>query len=144
VVLLGDQCDVPAEIAQRQLDQADAADAHLAGARPVDSGQQSPKRRLAGAARSHHRESLSRRDREVDAVQHIVAVAIGEPHPSRVETFVPRLPPGWCPVVRHLSDTEQPSERRTPYLELVEPGQQPVEWLDELLDIERCRSHLAE
>src|SRR4029450_12385918 len=106
-----------------------AADAHLAGARSVDSGQQPAERRLPRATRSHHRESLSRRDREVNAVQHIVAAAIGDPPPRRIETFVPRLPPGGCPVVRHLGDTEQPSERRTPYLELIEPGQQPVEGL---------------
>src|SRR5262245_48599153 len=144
MVLLRDQRDVSAEIAEWQLDQADPADTHLAGARAVDSGQQPAERRLASPARSHHRESLSRHDREVDAVQHIVAVPIGEPHRRRIETFVARLPPGRCPVVWYLGDTEQPSEGRTADLELIEPGKQPVEGLDELLDIEGRRCYLAE
>ena len=80
VVLLGDQRDVAAQVVERQLDQADVADGHRAGARRVDAREQPAERRLAGARRPDHRDPLADADVEVDAVQHVAALDVGEPH----------------------------------------------------------------
>ena len=85
VVLLGDQRDVAAQVVERQLGQADAADGHRAGARRVDAGEQPAERRLAGAGRADHRDPLADPDVEVDAVQHVAALDVGEPHVVGVE-----------------------------------------------------------
>ena len=85
VVLLGDQRDVAAQVVQRQLDQADAADGHRAGARRVDAGQQPAQRRLAGTGRADHRDPLADPDVEVDAVQHVAPLDVREPHVLGVE-----------------------------------------------------------
>ena len=91
VVLLGDQRDVAAQVVQRQLDQPDAADGDRAGARRVDAGEQPAQRRLARAGRADHGEPLARRDVQVDAVQHVAPLDVGEAHVVGVELLVHRL-----------------------------------------------------
>ena len=91
VVLLGDQRDVAAQVVERQLGQADAADRDRAGARRVDAGEQPAERRLAGAGRPDHRDPLADADVEVDAVQHVAPLDVREAHVVGVELLADRL-----------------------------------------------------
>ena len=91
MVLLGHQRDVAAQVVERQLDQADAADGHRAGARRVDAGEQPAERGLAGAGRPDHRDPLADADVEVDAVQHVAPVDVREPDVVGVELLAVRL-----------------------------------------------------
>ena len=120
VVLLGHQRDVAAQLVQRQLDQPDAADGHRAGAGRVDAGEQPAQRRLAGAGRADHRDPLADADVEVDAVQHVAALDVGEPDVAGVELLAVRLGAGDLAVVGHLRDAEQPGQRGAADLQLVE------------------------
>ena len=108
VVLLGDQRDVAAQVAERQLDQPHAADRDRAGARRVDAREQPAERRLAGARRPDHRDPLADPDVEVDAVQHVAALDVGEPDVVRLELLAHRLGSADLTVVGHLRDAEQP------------------------------------
>ena len=144
MVLLGDQRDVAAQVVERQLDQADAADGHRAGARRVDAGEQPAEGRLAGAGRPDHRDPLADADRQVDAVQHVAAVDVREPHVLGVELLADRLAAGDLAVVGHLGDAEQPGQRRGAELELVEDRDDPVDRVDQHLHVERRRRDRAE
>ena len=144
VVLLGDQRDVPAQFIQRQVHERRAADGDGTGARGVYPGQQPAQRRLAGPARTHYRQPLARPQREVDPVQDVATVHIGVPHPARLDPLVARGDPGDRPVVGDVRHPEQPGQRGGADLQLVEPGQQPVERVDELRDVQRRRGDLPE
>ena len=76
VVLLGDQGDVPAQLLERQVDQRHAADRDGAVGGRVDAGEHPPERRLAGTGRSDHGQPLTGGQVEVDAVQHVVPLAV--------------------------------------------------------------------
>ena len=144
VVFLGDQGDVAAQLVQRELDQRRAADRDRAGARRVDAGEQPAQRGLAGAGRPDHGQPLARAQRQVDAVQHVAAGAVGVADVLRGERSPSGVGAGARPVGGDLGDAEQPGQRGAADLELVEPGQQPVERVDELLDVERGGGDLAE
>ena len=145
VVLLGHQGDVAAQVGERELDQADAADGDRAGPRRVDPGEQPAQRRLAGAGRTDHGEPGARLDVEVDAVQHVAparrrrtgrrVASISSPSGSRA---------GDLAVVGDLGDAEQPGERRRADLELVEDRHDPVDRVDQHLHVEDGRGHLAQ
>ena len=88
VVLLGHQRDVAAQVVERQLDQADTADGHRAGARRVDAGEQPAQGRLAGTGRADHGDPLADPDVEVDAVQHVAPLDVREPDVVGLELLV--------------------------------------------------------
>ncbi len=143
VVLLGDQRDVAAQVVERQLDQADAADGHRAGARRVDAGEQPAERGLAGAGRADHGDPLADADVEVDAVQHVAPLDVREPHVVGVELLAVRLAAADLAVVGHLGDAEQPGQRGGAELELVEDRDDPVDRVDQHLHVERRRGDVA-
>ncbi len=144
VVLLGHQRDVAAQVVQGQLDEADPADRHRAGAGRVDARQEPAQGRLAGARRPDHRDALADADVEVDAVQDVAPVDVGEPHVERVELLVDRLGTRHLTVVGHLGDAEQAGQRGGTHLELVEDRDQPVDRVDQHLHVERRRGHLGQ
>ena len=145
VVLLGDERDVAAQVAERQLDQADVADRHRAGARRVDAGEQPAEGRLARTGRADHRDPLAHADVEVDAVQHVAPLDVGEADVLGVE------------LLRRRRRARRPRGRRAPAptpssrasdggaeLELVEDRHDPVDRVDEHLDVERRRRDLGQ
>ena len=144
VVLLGDQRDVAAQVGERQLDQADPAHGHRAGAGRVDAGQQPAERRLAGAGRPDHRDPLADTDLEVDAVQDVATLDVGEPDVGRVQLLADRLRTADLAVVGHLGHAEQPGQRGRAHLQLVEDRHDPVHRVDEHLHVEGRRGDLAE
>ena len=144
VVLLGDQGDLGAQRLERQRDELDPADPHRAGARPVDARQQPAQGRLARPGRADDRQPLAGAQREVDAVQHVVALAVGE-----AQVLADQVGPGGQvgpghPVLRHLRDAEQPAGRGGADLEPVHLADQPVERAAERLDVQHRRGDLAE
>ena len=91
-----------------------------------------------------HGEPGARFDVEVDAVQHVAAVDVGEADVGGVDLLAVGLLAGHAAVVGDLSDAEEPGERGGADLELVEDRHDPVDGVDEHLDVEDRRGHLAE
>ena len=83
-------------------------------------------------------------DVEVDAVQHVAAVDVGEPDVVGVDPLVRRLRAADVAVVGDVRDAEQPGQRRRTDLELVEDADDPVDRVDQHLHIERRGRDVAE
>ena len=77
-------------------------------------------------------------------MQHVVALAVGEPQVLADQVGAVRQVVAGDPVRRHLGDAEQPARRRGADLEPVDLADQPVERAAERLDVEHRRGDLAE
>ncbi len=142
-MLLGHQCDVLAQfVRRRDPPAAPPAHRHRAGTRAVDAGQQPAQGGLAGAGRADHGQPFTGRHRQIDAVQDIPTLHIGEPNVGGGQALAVRPVPRRGPVGRTGRHTQQPSQRRLPDLQFVQPGQQSVDRIDELLDVQRGRGDL--
>ena len=134
VVLLRDQRHLGAQQLQRQGHQLHPADLDLTGARPVDAGQQPAQRRLARPGRPHHRQPFPGLQVEVDAVQHVVALAVGEAQVVAHQVLIRRTSLTRHPVLRHVGDAQQTRGRRQADLQPVGHLNQAVERIDQPKD----------
>ena len=91
-----------------------------------------------------HGDPLADPDVEVDAVQHVAPVDVGEPHVLGVELLAGGSRAGDLAVVGHLGDAEQPGQRGRAHLQLVEDRDDPVDRVDQHLHVERRRGDLAQ
>ena len=89
-----------------------------------------------------HGQPLARAQVEVDAVQHVVAVAVGEPHVGDLDVLVARRLVARLPVVRDELDAEDPGQGGGADLHLVQPRDQPVDRVDQLHGVQRHRGDL--
>src|SRR5215217_5663560 len=144
VLLLGDEDDVAAQLIQGKVDQAGPADGDRPGAGRVDPGEQPAQGRLAGAAGPDHGQPLPRAEVEVDPVEDVAAVAVGEADPAGGQALTGRAGAGGPAVGGHVGHPEQAGEGGGPDLEVVEPGQQDVKGLDELAHVEGDGRDLAD
>ena len=83
-------------------------------------------------------------DVEVDAVEDVAALDVGEPDVLGGDLLAARRAAGDLAVVGHLGDAEQPRERGGAHLQLVEDGDDAVDGVDEHLHVERRRGDVAE
>ena len=125
-----------AELVEGQLHQADPADGHRPGPGRVDPGEQPAEGRLAGAAGADHGQPLPWAQVEVDPVEHVPAGGVGEADVPGDQLLADRPAAGDLPVGRHVGDPEQAGEGGRADLEVVEPGQDHVQGIDELAHVE--------
>ena len=121
VVLLGDERDVAAQLVELEVDESDAADGHRARARPVDAGEQASERGLAGARGTDDGDALASRERQVDPVEHVVALTVRVADVVGLDALVDRLLAGRRPVVLDERHADEAGHRRRADLELVQP-----------------------
>ena len=143
VLLLGDQDDVAAELVEGQLDQADPADGDRPGPGRVDPGQQAAKGRLAGAAAGRPWPAAplpGGRDRPRGGRP---GPGVGEADVAGGQPLRGRPAAGGLAVGRDVGDPEQTGEGGRAHLELVQPGQQDVDRLDQLAHVEGDGGDLA-
>ena len=81
---------------------------------------------------------------EVDAVQHVVALAVGEAEVLADEVDAVGQPVAGRAVRPDLGDAEQPARGRRADLEPVDLADQPVERVAQRLDVQHGRGDLAE
>ena len=129
---------------ERELDEPDAADLDLPGARRVDAREKPAECRLARARRADDGNALARAQVEVDAVEHVPADEVRVPHVPRRELDAVGLTIGRSPVGRNGGDADEPRERRGADLDLVEPGDEPVDRVGQLLRVEDDGRDLAD
>ncbi len=77
-------------------------------------------------------------------MQHVVAFAVGVPHVVGDHRLAEGAARARVAVVGDVRHAEQPGHGRPADLELVDPRQQPVERVDELLHVQRGRGHLGQ
>ena len=99
---------------------------------------------LPAPGRADHGDPLADPDVEVDAVQHVAALDVGEPDVVGVDLLAVGCGAGDLAVVGHLGDAEQPGQRGGADLQLVEDADDPVDRVDQHLHVERRRRDLAE
>ncbi len=107
-------------------------------------GEQPAERRLAGARGPDDGDPLARLEIEPDPVQHVAARDVGVADVVRAQPVVLGLLAARRAVGRHVGDADEPGERGAADLHLVEPREQPVDRVGELLDVEHDRRHLAD
>ena len=73
----------------------------------------------------------------VDPVQHVVALAVGEPQVPTDQLRPVRPLVAGLPVLRHLGDAQQPGGRGDADLQPVHVADQPVQRLDQRLDVQQ-------
>ncbi len=110
----------------------------------MDAGEQAAERRLAGTGRTDDGDPLAGLEVELDPVQHVAAGDVGVAHVVGAQPVVVGLLAGRLAVGRNVGDADEPGERRPADLNLVEPREQPVDRIGELLDVEHDRRHLAD
>ena len=144
VLLLRHERHLSAERLERQVDESDPADVDPSRPRRMNAREQSPQRRLPGPRRPDDGDPLARLEVEVEPVEDVVPLAVRVADVVRLQPLADRLLAARRPVVRNLRDSDEPRERGRPDLDLVEPRDQAVDRVDELLDIERDGGHLAD
>ena len=90
------------------------------------------------------RHALARLEVEVDAVQDVAILDVRVPDVLGAQVVAVRLVVLRLPVGRHADDPDEARERGRADLDLVEPGDEPVDRVGELHDVERDRGHLAD
>jgi hypothetical protein len=88
VGVLEHQPDAPSDLGEVDVDHLEAADLDAAGVRFVDAVQVQRQRGLAGAVGAEQRHALAVLDAQVDTVQCLVPVWVGETHLSYVDRGV--------------------------------------------------------
>ena len=144
VLLLGDERHLLPQRLELQVDEPDVADLDAAGARRMDSGEQPSERRLARAGRPDDGDPLARLEIEVEAVEDVAVLHVGVADVRGAQPLVLRLLAGGLAVVGDLGDADEARERRRADLDLVEPRDQAVDGIGELLHVEGDRRHLAD
>ena len=144
VLLLGDERDLLAQRLQRELDEMDAADLDAARPGRVDPGEEAAESRLARAGGPDDRDALARPQVEVDAVQHVPTGDIRVADVACAERVAVRHAARGDAVGRHRLDPDEPGERGAADLDLVEPRDEAVDRVGELLGVEHDRGHLAD
>ena len=129
---------------QLEVHEADVAHLDAAGARRMDPRKQPAERGLAGAGRPDDGDPLARLEIEVEAVEHVAILDVGVADVRGTQPLVLRLLAGGGAVVGNLRHADEPGERRCADLDLVEPGDEAVDGIGELLHVERDRRHLAD
>ena len=81
--------------------------------------------------------TLARGQLQRDPVQHLLALPVGEPQIASSQLSPGRLLVTGNPVLRHLSDAEQPGRRGHPDLQSVQVADQSIQRLDQRLQIQR-------
>jgi hypothetical protein len=88
--------------------------------------------------------ALARLEVEIDAVQDVAILDVRVPDVLGPQVVAVRLVVLRLPVGRHADDPDETRERRGADLDLVQPGDEPVDRIGELHDVERDRGHLAD
>ena len=144
VLLLRHERDLLAQRLERQLDELDAAHLDPPGPRWMDPCEQASEGRLACAGRPDDGHPLARLEIEVDPVEHVPAGNVGIAHVASGERVTRRDAPGREPVGRHRLDADEARERGAADLDLVEPRDEAVDGVGELLRVEDDGRHLAD
>ena len=142
VVLLGDQGDVPAQLLERQVDQRHATDRDRAVGGRVDAGEHPTERRLAGTGRSDHGQPLTGGQVEVDAVQHVVPLAVRVGQPPGGDVLVDRGALARLAVGLDQLDTHDARERGPRHLDLVDPEDQLPHRTRDLVGVQLSLIHI--
>ena len=144
MLLLGHEGDLAAQRVELEIDERHAADLDRAGPRGMDPGEQPAERGLPRARRSDDGDSLAGLEIEPDPVQDVAARDVGVANVVGAQPVVLRLLTARRAVGWHVGDPHEPGERGAADLHLVEPREQPVDRIGELLDVEDDRRHLAD
>ena len=144
VLLLRDERNLLAQRVQREVDEADAADLDAPFPRRMDARQQAAEGRLPGARGPDDRYPLARLQVEVDPVEHVAVGDVRVAHVLGGQALVLGLVVGRRPVGRDAGDPHQAGERGRADLDLVEPGDEAVDRVGQLHDVEGDRRHLAD
>ena len=144
MLLLGDEGDFATQRVELEIDERYAADLDRAGPRRVDAREQAAERGLPCARGPDDGDPLARLEIERDPVQDVPSRHVGVAHvvcaqPVVLGLLATRRAVGW-----HVGDADEPGERSAADLHLVEPREQPVDGIGELLDVEDDRRHLAD
>ena len=150
--------DGGAKLGDRHVARVDAADAHVAAGRVVETRQQIEQRRLARAGRAADRDDLARLDDEVEPAQHVRLAAVGEVHgleahgeragrqraSGAVGSGSGSIPSSQAKL-RPADASARWAEVRDPAERLERPDELEQQRLEEheLADRERARDHLA-
>ena len=115
-------------------------DRRLFRARRVNAGEQPAQGRSARARGPNHGDTLARSEVEVDPVQHVPSGDVGV---RTVALLSQRYPSGERPATRSAAPTRAGEPGATD-LDLVEPRDEPVDRVGQLLRVEHDGRHLAD